>query len=268
MIRAGFLQFEPTFGEVRRNVDAVLNRLDRIGKREADLVVLPELFNTGYQFVSRPEVAELSEGIPRGYTTRLLSRFAADRKIWIVAGLAERAGRSLYNSAVLIGPRGYVKTYRKVHLFFEETLWFRPGRNRFEATDIGKARIGIMICFDWFFPEAARALALAGSDILCHPANLVLPYGPDAMITRCIENRVFAITANRIGSERRGGKERLTYIGRSEIVGPRGGILYRAPRNREVLKILELDPREARAKRLNRYNHLFGDRQPALYSRH
>ena len=266
MIRAGFYQFRPVFGEVRKNVESVLLRLNRIDRGEADLIVLPELFNSGYQFISRREVAELSEEVPEGFTTRRLSEFAKDKKIWMVAGLPERAGRVFYNSAVLIGPKGYVATYRKLHLFYEEKLWFKPGMNRFRSYDIVKARIGIMVCFDWFFPEAARSLALAGAEIICHPANLVLPYCPEAMVTRCLENRVFAITANRIGSERRGGKKRLTYIGQSEIVDPKGRILFRAPRNQETLKILEINPREARHKSLNRYNNLLLDRRTDLYN--
>jgi predicted amidohydrolase len=211
-------------------------------------------------------VAELSEAIPGGFTTQRLCEIAKDKKLWLVAGLPERAGRVFYNSSVLIGPKGYVTTYRKTHLFYEEKLWFKPGANRFRSYDIGKARIGMMVCFDWYFPEVARALALAGAEIICHPANLVLPHCPDAMITRCLENRVFAITANRIGSEQRGGKKRLTYIGQSEIVDPKGRILFRAPRNQELLKIVEINPREARHKTLNRYNNLFRDRRVELYN--
>jgi len=263
MIRAGFYQFKPVFGEVQKNVETVLRRLD---KAEADLIVLPELFNSGYQFISRREVEELSEEVPGGFTTRRLSEMAKDKKLWLVAGIPERVGSAFYNSAVLIGPKGYVATYRKTHLFYEEKRWFKPGANRFRSYDIGKARIGMMVCFDWFFPEAARSLALAGAEIICHPSNLVLPYGPDAMVTRCLENHVFAITANRIGSEQRGGKKRLTYIGQSEVVDPTGRILFRAPRNQEVLKIVEINPKEARQKRLNRYNNLFEDRRMELYN--
>ena len=268
MIRAGFYQFKPVFGEVRRNVESVLKRLNRLDRGEADLIVLPELFNSGYQFISRWEVAELSEEIPGGFTTRRLCEIAKDKKLWLVAGIPERAGKAFYNSSVLIGPKGYVATYRKTHLFYEEKLMFKPGANRFRSYDIGKARVGMMVCFDWYFPEVARALALAGAEIICHPANLVLPHCPDAMVTRCLENRVFAITANRIGSEQRGGKKRLTYIGQSEIVDPKGRILFRAPRNQEVLKIMEINPREARHKTLNRYNNLFRDRRVELYTTH
>lgn len=266
MIRAGFYQFRPVFGDIRRNVEAVLRRLDRIDRNGGDLIVLPELFNSGYQFVSRREVSDLSEAVPDGFTTRRLSEFARDKEIWIVAGLPERAGKTYFNSAVLIGPKGYTATYRKVHLFDEEKRWFTPGGNRFRSYDIGKARIGIMVCFDWFFPEAARSLALAGAEVICHPANLVLPYCPDAMVTRSIENRVFSITANRIGSEKRGGKKRLTYIGQSEVVDPGGRILFRAPRNQETLKVVQINPREARQKALNRYNNLVFDRRIDLYN--
>lgn len=263
-LRAGFFQFAPVFGRISQNLNHVTSRLV---KANADLWVLPELFNTGYQFVSRAEVADLAESVPNGFTTRRLVEFAKDTKTWLVAGLPERAGRSFYNSSVLVGPRGHAGTYRKTHLFYEEKLWFQPGRDDYRVYDIGKARIGMMVCFDWIFPEVARSLALAGADLLCHPANLVLPYGPDAMITRCLENRVFAVTANRIGSERRGGKKRLTYIGQSEIVDPAGRILVRAGSRSEALRVVDLDPGEARNKRLNRFNHLILDRRPELYLR-
>ncbi|HEY4484784.1 MAG TPA: nitrilase-related carbon-nitrogen hydrolase [Nitrospiria bacterium] len=261
-MRAGFYQFKPEFGEVRKNVEAVVRKLNRV---EADLIVLPELFTSGYQFVSKRETAELAEEIPRGDTTRRLIALAKDKKMWLVAGLPEREGRLLYNSAVLVGPRGYAATYRKVHLFYEEKRWFEAGREGFRSYDIGRARIGMMICFDWIYPEAARSLALAGADIICHPSNLVLPYCPEAMVTRCLENHVFAITANRIGTERRGGRKPLTFIGQSEIVDTRGRILCRAPGDREALTIQEINPREARNKAINRYNDLFLDRHKEIY---
>jgi predicted amidohydrolase len=86
------------------------------------------------------------------------------------------------------------------------------------------------------------------------------------MVTRCLENRVFSVTANRIGSEARGGKDRLTFIGLSEVVSPRGRILHRAPRDIEDLTLVEIDPAEARLKALNDYNDLLRDRRPAFYA--
>ncbi|MDI6817131.1 MAG: nitrilase-related carbon-nitrogen hydrolase, partial [Actinomycetota bacterium] len=117
----------------------------------------------------------------------------------------------------------------------------------------------------WIFPESARTLALMGTDIICHPSNLVLPYCPDAMVYRCLENRVFAITCNRTGLEERGGKERLTFIGKSEIVSPKGEILERASETEDALIVVDIDPRQARDKQLNRYNNLLGDRRPEMY---
>ena len=118
-------------------------------------------------------------------------------------------------------PQGFIGCYRKTHLFFEETLFFTPGDTGFHVWDIGPAKIGIMVCFDWYYPESARTLALKGADIIRHPSNLVLPNCPDSMPVRCLENRVFAVTCNRIGNEARGGKDQLTYIGNSEVVTPK-----------------------------------------------
>ena len=123
-----------------------------------------------------------------------------------------------------------------------------------------------MICFDWYYPEVARTLALQGADILCHPSNLVLPSCPDAMVTRSLENRVFSLTANRVGQEVRGGKLPLTYIGKSELVSPQGKILSRASIDKEELLVLEIDVNEARDKSINSYNDLLKDRRPDLYT--
>lgn len=170
---------------------------------------------------------------------------------------------------MLIGPNGVIGTYRKTHLFFEETIWFAPGDTGFRVLGIGPERsrisLGLMVCFDWYFPESARTLALKGADILCHPSNLVMPHCPDAMITRCLENRVFSITCNRTGYEERGGKPRLTFIGQSRIVSPMGEVLVSASPTADELSIVEIDPALARDKRLNAYNDLFAARRPVMY---
>ena len=261
-MRVGFYQYDPQFGEVAKNLDAVEAKLAQV---EADLLVLPELFASGYQFVSEEEVQRLAEPIPEGPTTKRLIEVAKRRRIHLVAGLPERSGSRCYNSAVVVGPAGFLGCYRKTHLFYEETLFFSPGDSGFQVWDIGPAKIGVMICFDWYYPESARSLALQGADILCHPSNLVLPNCPDSMPVRCLENRVFAITCNRTGSEARGGKDQLTYIGKSEIVTPKGVILHRAPRDKDDLALVEINPAEARNKQLNPYNDLLRDRRPTLY---
>ena len=261
-MKVGYFQFNPIFGEATRNLETISARLATV---ECDLLVLPELCNTGYQFVSADEAMALAESIPDGPTTSRLIQIAADRNMHLVAGLAERASNRMYNSAVLVGPQGFIGVYRKTHLFFEETLFFAPGDTGFPLYDIGPARVGLMVCFDWYYPESARTLALKGADIIAHPSNLVLPNCPDAMVTRCLENRVFAVTCNRIGSEERGGKKMLTYIGNSEVVTPKGEILMRAKPDQEALGIVEIDPLQARNKMLTPYNDLFAGRRPEWY---
>jgi len=261
-MQVGFYQFSPRFGEVSHNLDKVVETLDRA---DADLIVLPEFFASGYQFQSQEEVSTLSESVPNGQTTQRLIDLAKRRRMVIVAGLPERTGAACYNSAVVVGPSGFIGCYRKTHLFFEETLFFTPGDTGFQVWDIGSAKIGVMICFDWYYPEAARTLALKGAEIICHPSNLILPDCPDSMPVRCLENRVFAITCNRTGSEARGGKDQLTFIGNSEVVTPKGAILQRAPRDQEELSIVEINPADARNKALTRYNDLLRDRRESLY---
>lgn len=256
-MKVGFLQTHPIFGKKQENVEAAVSLIKGMN---ADLVVLPELFNTGYQFTSWEEALALAEAVPDGETTQALIKLAREKRISIVAGLAEREKGACYNSAVLVSPQGFVGCYRKLHLFYKEKLWFAPGDRPLEVYTIGTAKIGIMICFDWFFPEVARTLAVKGADIICHPANLVLPYCPQAMITRCIENRVFAVTANRTGTECRT-EESLSFIGASQILGTKGEILYRASPDREESMAIEINPHNARDKNITPVNHLFDDRR-------
>lgn len=261
-MKAGFYQFDPTFGEKEKNITTVSKALKDAG---ADLMVLPELFATGYQFISRDEVASLAEPIPEGDTTAALVELSRRYGGFIVAGLAERGGDRFYNAAVLTGPDGFIGLYRKTHLFFEEKLWFTPGDTGFRVfpTEIGA--IGIMICFDWFFPESMRVLALQGAEVIAHPANLVLPYCPMAMPTRCLENRVYAVTANRIGSEQRKEGPLLTYIGMSQITAPDGTVCAQGSAAEQSLIVVDIDPLKARNKSINPYNDLFTDRRPEMY---
>jgi predicted amidohydrolase len=261
-MKAAFFQFGPVFGDIQGNVERTVQALSTLA---ADLVVLPELFNTGYQFVSREEAEGLSEEVPSGFTTRSLVDLSREKGFYMVAGLAERDGDKFYNSAVLTGPGGFIGAYRKTHLYFEEKLWFSQGDTGFKVWDTSVGRIGIMICFDWFFPESARTLAVKGAQIIAHPSNLVLPYCPDAMVTRCLENRVFAVSANRTGSEERGGKEPLRFIGSSEIVSPSGRVLHRASPHGEETGLVEIDIQEARDKKINSFNDIIEDRREDLY---
>ena len=262
ILKAGFIQTCPEFGQVENNRRQIADFLE---KADADLIVLPELFTTGYQFTDRKEVAAFAEAIPEGPTTGFLIDQARDRKVSLVAGLAEREGNALYNSAVVVGPGGYLGKYRKAHIFDTEKDLFEPGNLPLPVFDIGKARVGVMVCFDWRFPETARTLALGGADVIAHPANLVLPHCPSAMITRCLENRVYAVTADRVGIEKRIPGESLKFIGQSQVVDPDGCVLYRASADGEEMKVIEIDIDLSRNKSINQYNDLFQDRREDLY---
>ncbi len=257
----GFVQFEPLFGKIDRNIDKAEKLIDGT---EADLLVLPELFNTGYVFTSMDEVRALSEEIPDGATTRALLRIAKNNNVYLVAGLAERSGDRFFNSAVIVSPQGYLGTYRKIHLFFEEKRWFDPGDTPFPVYDMGKYKFGVMICFDWIFPESMRVMSLQGAHIICHCANLVLPFCQDAMKTRCLENHVFAVTSNRTGTESRDGRS-LRFTGKSQITGPTAEVIYQAESETEEVGAVELDLNRSADKQLNEYNNLFQDRRPEFY---
>lgn len=260
-MKAAFIQFTPIFGDIEGNIRKARTL---IKMTEAEIIVLPELFNTGYLIISKEEAFDLSELLPGGKTTEALSAAACEKKAHIVAGLIERKDENLFNSAVVISPSGYLGKYRKIHLFNEEKLWFQPGDLGFNVFDIGICKIGVMVCFDWFFPESMRTLTLKGADLICHSANLVLPFCQDAMTTRCLENRVFAVTANRTGEEIRNGK-RYHYTGRSQITGPDAKILYQAGAETEEIGMSEIDINLSRNKNLNLYNHILLDRRDDFY---
>ncbi len=261
-MRIGYVQIASRFGEVEWNLQRAL---DLMGSEQADLWVLPELFATGYSFSSRRELSSLAEPVPGGRITAALVDWAEKHHVYIVAGLAESAGRRIYNAAVLLGPEGLLLRYRKLHLFGLEKEWFDPGDLPLEVREAAGAKIGIMVCFDHFFPEVARTLALKGAQIICHPANLILPgLGQLSMRVRAMENRVFTVTANRVGQERRAHGV-LRFTGESQIVAPDATVLVKAGPDREEVGVVEVNPEEADDKRITRYNHLFADRRPDFY---
>jgi predicted amidohydrolase len=253
-MRVGFVQVNPRLLDVEGNVNAAFRLMER---KRADLIVLPELFNTGYNFRTRRQAASVAEQIPEGGTTQALKGFSKRDGTLVVAGIAERRGTTMYNSAVVVRDGKYLGTYRKVHLFSNEKKFFKPG-HAFKVF----GNVGVMVCFDWYFPESARSLMLKGAEVIAHPSNLVLPNCPEAMKTRALENRVFTVTADRVGVERG-----LRFIGQSEIVNPRGQVIYRASENEEECAVREIDLGMARNKAVTSRNNLLRDRMPQAYSR-
>ena len=259
-MRCAVVQFDPRFGEVERNLRRVEDLIDGV---EADVVVLPELFQTGYLFTRREELPRLAEPVD-GATYERVASWARDLDCAIAYGFAEASPQGCFNSAMIVGPEGPLTHYRKIHLFDREKLWFEAGDLPFPVVEFRGTRLGLMVCFDWRFPESAQSLAFQGADLIVHPSNLVLPWCPDAMITRALENNVFIATSDRWGVEARDGLE-LRFIGRSQIVGPRGQRLASLGEEEDGVLLEEFDPVIARDKQVTEHNHLYGDRRPDLY---
>jgi predicted amidohydrolase len=288
-MRIGYVQFRPILGDLEGNRNRVRALVE--SAPPADLLVLPELANSGYRFENpdqaracaepagsawrsdrpaagppdRPSTESATERASGPYC-RLLLELAAARGTILVSGLCElgadpRGSTQVYNSAVLVTPSGQVHLYRKTHLFLDEKDLFTPGDLGLPVFEVAGVRIGILICFDWQFPEAWRVLALRGADIVCHPSNLVLPgLAQRAVPTHALLNRLFVVTANRIGTERD-----LTFTGSSVLVSPRGEVLAEASPDREEVGVVEIDPRRARDKSVTPRNDLLADRRPELY---
>jgi N-carbamoylputrescine amidase len=262
---------EPIVGEKDRNLKKSLALIEEAAKQGTKLAVLPELCNSGYVFESREEAFDLAEEIPNGPSSQAWMEAARKNGMYLVAGISEREGESLYNSAVVIGPDGYIGTFRKLHLWNEENLYFEPGDLGMPvfATPIG--RIAVNICYDSWFPESFRLAALQGADIVCVPTNWVpIPGqkpGERAMANTLIMaaahcNSVFIAAADRIGTERG-----QPFEGQSLIVSytgwPIGGP---ASKDGEEIIYADVNLADARRKRnWTEFNQPLRDRRVDLY---
>ncbi len=247
-IFGAFVQTRPKFGKNFENIEQALKLASKV---RADLYVFPELCNTGYAFTSKEEARSLSESLQTGSSVEAFQSFSEKRKCALVAGLAEKEDEKVFNSAVVIDSGKFKGIYRKTHLFYREKLWFEPGDTGFKVFELEKqgCKVGPIVCFDWFFPEASREVAIQGADVICHPANLVLSGKAQlGTLLRAFENRVFAITANRVGIENRSPKDKFRFTGKSQIVSPNMEKLVGAKSNESVAKVAKLDLELARDK--------------------
>lgn len=234
----------------------------------ADLVVLPELSNSGCRLSSREGARRLAEAVPDGPTVRAWSEAARELGLLVVGGLLEAEGTSVHNSAVVVSPDGPLGRYRKTHFWDREKLIYEPGRELpvFE-TPVGT--LGLLVCYDAWFPEAVRTLAMRGAEILCVPANAPDDWVPEGQrrggltmlgahaISGANANRVYVACANRVGDG---------YQGRSLVVDPSGGVLAFGEADAECLVIAEVDiGRARREKHLTESSHAFGDRNEEVY---
>ncbi|MGH9475506.1 MAG: nitrilase-related carbon-nitrogen hydrolase [Terriglobales bacterium] len=260
-MRLALIQFSPVLLQVEANVTRALALMAEV---QADVYVLPEMATSGYTFVNSEDVERCAETASLGPSLTAFAEFARKRTAYVAYGFPERAERQFFNTANLVGPPGLLASYRKLHVFGREKLFFASGGAPAPVVELPWGKVGLMICFDWYFPELARSLALRGAELLLHPSNLVLPHCPQAMITRSLENHVFSATCDRVGSETNG-EVRHDFIGSSQVVTPLGEVLVRLSREREETALVEIELAQARSKAVGIYNDLFTDRQAALY---
>ncbi|MGC9315805.1 MAG: nitrilase-related carbon-nitrogen hydrolase [bacterium] len=260
-MKVAIIQYYPEFGEVEKNLARVANLVSDI---EADLFVLPELFATGYLFDDKNELAIYAEEAEEGITSSFLRKLAKDKNSAFIGGYPELDSGRYYNSAMFVPPEGEIRNYRKIHLFDREKTMFEPGNRAFEVIEYRDVKLGIIICFDWIFPESYRTLTLKGADLICHCTNLVLPYCQKASYAHAVSNRVFIALSNRIGAENRAGTE-LNFTGQSIAYSPKGQILAEFDSEEESVKMFEIAPEDARTKFVTERNHVLKDRRPEFY---
>ena len=259
-------QIEPQLAEKKRNLENCIRRMEDAASAGAQLLVLPECAIPGYMFDGPEEALPFAEEIP-GPSTEALEGECRRLGLHVVCGLLERDGDVLRNAAVLVGPDGLIGTYRKTHLPFLGVDRFVVPGDELCVYDTPLGRIGLEICYDLRFPEVTRTLALRGADIVAHPTNFPMAAKTQTeLITRAraVENRVYVLTANRVGKERWG-----EFCGWSQIVDPYGTRLAEAGETEEALLVGDVELEKARDKDYvipGEYElYLFGHRRPELY---
>ncbi|CAB3701877.1 MULTISPECIES: nitrilase family protein [Achromobacter] len=265
------VQMEPAIGETAANIARSIELVEQAAAQGARLVVLPELANTGYMFESREEAYALAEPVPEGPSSQAWIALAQRLGIYLVAGIAERAGGRLYNSALVAGPDGYLGTYRKLHLWGDENLYFEAGDLGLPVFDTELGRIGVAICYDGWFPEVYRLLAVRGADIVAVPTNWVPMPGQTRdgpvmahalTMSGAHSNGLTVVCADRVGTERG-----QPFVGRSLIVGSQGWTAAGpASIDQEEVLLAPIDLKASRrARQLNDFNHVLRDRRRDIY---
>lgn len=239
-MKVGFCQFDVSYKNVEGNLVKVKEMLS---EAEADLIVLPELCFSGYYFQTKEELFKYSDDTIQKKIIGELHNIAKSKNMYIVTGLAEKVKDKLYNSAFLIGPEGLIGKHHKINLTTNEKVFDR-GKDVaiFEISDkkSGKVKIGILICFESWFPESYRILSKKGAQIICCPSNFGGTWTHDVMKVRSLENKVFTVMANRTGKEMIENEE-AEFRGESQIIDEGGNVLVQA-NNDECIMTFEIEP--------------------------
>ena len=241
-IKIALVQMNCKREDKAKNLTKIEQTVIKAKRQAADLVIFPELSLTGY--VVRDQIYELAETIP-GPSTKAMENIARKTKAHIVFGmpeLSEKAQATIYNAAVFVGPEGVIGKYRKMYLpthsVFEEKRYFRPGYQT-AAFDTELGKIGLIICYDVFFPEVSRLTRLKGAQlIVCISASPATrrAFFETLTVARAIENTAFLAYVNLVGIE-----DGLQFWGGSRLVGPNGKVLVQAKYDEEDLVMCDVD---------------------------
>jgi predicted amidohydrolase len=267
-MRIAGVQMDVALTNVDQNLARMIERLRETTAAGARLSVFPECALTGYCFSSLDEARPYAQTVP-GPATEQMRAACAELGCYAIFGILELDGAKVYNAAVLVGPTGVIGSYRKVHLpYLGIDMFTSHGDRPFAVHNAGELRVGMNICYDAAFPEASRALAILGADLIALPTN----WPPGAECTaanvinaRAMENAVYFVAVNRVGTERG-----FEFIGRSKIVDPGGQTLAESQSLGEEILYAEIDPAKARRKHIIRVpgKHeidRLADRRPEMY---
>ncbi|MEW6213159.1 MAG: carbon-nitrogen hydrolase family protein [Acidobacteriota bacterium] len=259
-------QIDVEIGQPAANRRRIVERIREAAG--AQLVIFPECAITGYCFDSLEEASPFAEPLD-GPSAEAIAGVCSETGAYAIVGFIERDGSAYYNAAMIVGPQGEAISYRKVHLpYLGVDRFLARGNRGFEVISLPFGKVGVNICYDSSFPEAARALKLMGAELIALPTNW--PPGarrsPDFVInTRALENHINFVAVNRVGEERG-----WPFIGRSIAVDFNGDTLIEAGGEREEMITCELDLEAANN---NRIINLAGsyeidrlaDRRPEFY---
>jgi predicted amidohydrolase len=262
------VQMDVQLGDIPGNLERMSAHLRATAAAGARLTIFPECSATGYCFQSWEECRRYAQPVP-GPLTLAMQAVCREVRAYTVFGMIESDGERIFNAAVLVGPDGVVDCYRKVHLpYLGLDMHTTPGDRPFAVCEVEGVRIGLNICYDSSFPEAARCLAILGADLIVLPTNW--PPGAECLActgipTRAMENAVYYAAINRVGTERG-----FTFIGRSSICAPDGSqVAVTEGAEAEVL-YADIDPVRARRKLFVRVPDKheidrLADRRPEMY---
>lgn len=268
-IQVACCQLAPKIGDLAYNRTLTERAIRSAALQGAQVVVLPELVQSGYLFTDRDEALTFAE-TTEGPTLQLWQALARELNIVVVGGFCELvAGDELGNSAAMVDAQGLRAVYRKVHLWDAEKEIFTAGDAPPPVIETVFGRIGMLICYDLEFPEWVRLPALAGADLLCAPVNW--PDGPRPATERPAEvlrvqanasvNRMFIAACDRYGHERG-----VNWVQGSVIVDADGYPLAGpAEQGGEQILLATLNLAQARNKQISERNDLHRDRRPQLY---